>query len=371
MSKLKPLSWEEFYDMHYEAWQNGWTYGPAYPKLYDDYLVNWIYFVDYLDFMIKSKCKEHKRFRDCKENSFNFKRYFQSDEKDKFIEAAIDKDFWKEKFTNPISKNESRVFTLKIFIGEAPPYWRGIYLHDYEKRNYFYHPLSKQTQSYFEVPSKIFLDETEQSYRANQKVDFLAALASKGFLLIDIFPFPINQDTKIRREVSTQFGDWIDKRFKSEFNKYHNYIEYSLKECKINSKKEFAIAMPLYGALQICFGETSRKNIIEGIDKNFFNEPITELKNEIYPKNWEIITPKPSENQKDNIKIFNGPKKKRYQFILDVNPSINCPNKSEIPAELVTRFKKDYVVEIPILTTGKQDLHHKEFINSKFKNVEK
>ena len=55
MPHLYPLTKEKFMELHREAWVNGWTYGPGFDELYEDYLVNWIYFVDYLDFMIKLK----------------------------------------------------------------------------------------------------------------------------------------------------------------------------------------------------------------------------------------------------------------------------------------------------------------------------
>ena len=284
MPHLYPLTKEKFMELHREAWVNGWTYGPGFDELYEDYLVNWIYFVDYLDFMIKLKCKEHTRFRDCQEYKSIFENFLQSKVEEEFI-----KDHWCKQFDQANSENNSRKFTLKIFIGEAPPYWKGMDLHNYDKRNYFYHPLSKQSKSYFDVPSKIFLDSKEQEYKGKQKVPFLAALASKGFVLIDIFPFPIIQETEIRQEVTGAFGEWISDKFHYQFNTYINYVINNLQNCcQKEVEKQYAIATPLYGALQICFGETTRYNFIEYIDNHF---PLikTHRINETYIEN-EVVS---------------------------------------------------------------------------------
>ena len=109
MPHLYPLTKEKFMELHREAWVNGWTYGPGFDELYEDYLVNWIYFVDYLDFMIKLKCKEHTRFRDCQEYKSIFENFLQSKVEEEFI-----KDHWCKQFDQANSENNSRKFTLKI-----------------------------------------------------------------------------------------------------------------------------------------------------------------------------------------------------------------------------------------------------------------
>lgn len=360
---MKPLSWEEFKSLHWDAWQNGWTYGPAYRELYDDYLVNWIYFVDYLDFMIKLKCNEHTRFRDCQEYKSIFENFLQSKVKEEFI-----KDHWCKQFDQANSENNSRKFTLKIFIGEAPPYWKGMDLHNYKERNYFYHPLSKQTQSYFLVPSKIFLDKPEQGFRAVKKVEFLAALASKGFVLIDIFPFPIIQETEIRQEVTGAFGDWVSNILNKQFSKYINYITKSLNSCcQIEVKKEYAIATPLYGALQICFGETTRNNFIQHIDKDFYIKSISELEAFVLKAKWEISS---TDTSDDNTKINTNQDKNLFKFLLDINPKIREFNdQNDQISKLNKLFQSKYEVGIPILTTGGINLHEEFFFNSKEKKT--
>jgi hypothetical protein len=352
MSKLKPLSWEEFYDMHYEAWQNGWTYGPAYPELYDDYLVNWIYFVDYLDYMIASRCRSHDRFR-VSEKFKEFENKFQSKDKIKFINE-VKSDHWNHKFS---SLSDVQNYTLKIFIGEAPPYWAGKTLLKFQERNYFYLPCGKWSGSYFDTPAQLFDIEKEKCWK---KIDFLEKLALKGFILIDIFPFPIIQETKIRQEVSSNFGEWIIKSFKNEFDKYINYISASLNNCKndfIEPKKEFAIAMPLYGALQICFGETSRSNI-ESFIPEFFEKPISELNDNITEEKWQIVDEILIQN---NVKISN--KSPRFKFLQKINPSIYPPTMEKLNERL-----KFCNVGIPLLTTGKISLSHYKYINSKEQN---
>jgi hypothetical protein len=45
------------------------------------------------------------------------------------------------------------------------------------------------------------------------KPEDLIELATKQFLLLDIFPFPIIQDTEIRKEVTGEFGAWLELYF--------------------------------------------------------------------------------------------------------------------------------------------------------------
>ena len=194
----------------------------------------------------------------------------------------------------------------------------------------------------------------------------------KQFLLLDIFPFPIIQDTEIRKEVTGEFGAWLELYFVGYFKKCIEYIEKNAAEITIEKendaeiKKEYALAMPLYSSLQICFGETSRKVILEKIDKNFYIKPIEKLASEVQTK-WTIRSAKGKENQKDNTTILKGDKKVRYKFILDINPSINRNNEDELKI-FMEGFSTMYPVNIPMLTSGKNSLSESEFINSKSKN---
>jgi hypothetical protein len=347
---IYPLTLEEFESLHREAWHNGWTYGPAFPELYEDYLVNWVYFVDYVDVLINARNNSHKRQYERTgadivhiplENGQVLLRHVPDAYKDAF---------------NPLSNVEAEMLVtknapLKIFIGEAPPKWKWKELTS--NRTYFYHPFFTKKSDWLEVPKNIF------NVSNPNKPEDLIELATKQFLLLDIFPFPIIQDTEIRKEVTGEFGAWLELYFIGYFTKCINYIEQHVG----NIKKEYALAMPLYGSLQICFGETSRDVIKKEIDDKFYSKPIDELKNEVHEK-WEIRLANDGEKQGNNTTILAGDKKDRYNFILGINPSINNYNLSE----LNDKFANDYLVNIPMLTTGKNSLSSSEFINSKTKN---
>jgi hypothetical protein len=352
---LEPLSWEKFYALHYEAWQNGWTYGPAYPELYDDYLVNWIYFVDYLDLLIKKRYKKHQRFRETIEFGF-FLSNFNSPLKAEFMKQ-VENDIWGTYSLKDCQPEEIQC-VLKIFVGEAPPYWAGKIVTNFNEKNYFYLPNGQKKGSYYTVAQNIFkIEETE-------KIDLLEKLAEKGFILIDIFPFPIIQETEIRQEVTGAFGEWISNKFHYQFNNYINYVTNKLKSsCQIEVSKEYAIATPLYGALQICFGETTRSNFIKHIDDDFYSKPISEIENLVSNNQWEIISS--TDKNVDNTKIIGDLKKKRFKFLLDINPEIRkLEDLNSQMTKLNELFNDQYIVNIPILTTGGINLHEKYFFNS-------
>lgn len=351
---MKPLTWEEFESLHRDAWQNGWTYGPAYRELYDDYLVNWIYFVDYLDLLIKKRCKKHKRFRETNEFQI-FLSNFNSNYKEDFKKQA-EFDIWEPCFVN-VDQSEEIQCVLKIFIGEAPPYWAGKIVTCFDKKNYFYLPNNQKKGSYYTVAQNIF------NIEEHTKIGLLQKLAEKGFILIDIFPFPIIQETEIRQEVTGAFGEWISIIFNDQFNKCINYVTESLNSCRqINVSKEYAIATPLYGALQICFGETTRNNFINCIDKDFFINSIEEIRHLVSTRNWVITNSDTSDN---NTEIIGNPDKGRFKFLLDINPKIRKLNDQDNQiSELNKLFQSKYEVGIPILTTGGINLHENFFFNS-------
>ena len=61
-AELYPLSKKEFEDLYNKAWENGWVYGKFFQELYDEYLVNWVYFVDYLD-VLKGVNRDHRMYK--------------------------------------------------------------------------------------------------------------------------------------------------------------------------------------------------------------------------------------------------------------------------------------------------------------------
>ena len=351
---MKPLTWEEFESLHRDAWQNGWTYGPAYRELYDDYLVNWIYFVDYLDLLIKKRCKKHKRFRETNEFQI-FISNFNSNYKEDFKKQA-ENDIWKPCFVN-VDPSEEIQCVLKIFIGEAPPYWAGKIVTCFREKNYFYLPNDQKKGSYYTVAQNIF------NIEEHTKIGLLEKLAEKGFILIDIFPFPIIQETEIRQEVTGAFGEWISDKFHYQFNTYINYVINNLQNCcQKKVEKQYAIATPLYGALQICFGETTRNNFIQHIDKDFYKKSISELEAFVLKAKWEISS---TDTSDDNTKINRNQDKNLFKFLLDINPKIRELKDLNVQInELNSLFQDSYKVEIPILTTGRINLHEKFFFNS-------
>lgn len=341
-SFIYPLTWEEFESLHREAWHNGWTYGPAYSELYEDYLVNWVYFVDYVDVLINARNKEHVR---------QYERIGADIVNIPLENGMVLLRHVPDAFES-VNVGESNG-PLKIFIGEAPPKWNWKQLPS--KRTYFYHPLHTGSSTWFSVPKDIF------KVKESNKWEALIKLATEQFLLLDIFPFPIIQDTEIRKEVTGEFGTWLKLYFVDYFKKCINYIQQNAKE--INIGKEYALAIPLYGSLQICFGETSRKVIENEIDNEFYSKPIIELREKVH-ESWEIRLPELGESQEYNTTILADKSKDRYKFIRDINPSIKTLSLEYFNEE----FKKISTVKIPMLTTGMNDLSSTEFINSIVKN---
>lgn len=61
MAELYPLSKAEFETLYDKAWEYGWVYGKFFQELYDEYLVNWVCFVDYLD-VLKGADEEERMY---------------------------------------------------------------------------------------------------------------------------------------------------------------------------------------------------------------------------------------------------------------------------------------------------------------------
>jgi hypothetical protein len=344
MAHLYPLSEEKFMQLHREAWENGWVYGPGFKELYDDYLVNWVYFVDFLDYLIRTKNGGHPR---------QYNRFGSGPEPNlvaiKFEDSPVARivfapDLYEiDKIQNIVSVKKTDPIILKIFIGEAPPYWKGNSKNN--ERTYFYNPEHIAYSPWLNIPCQIFKIDNSL-----EKIKRLKYLADRNVILLDIFPFPIIQDTEVRQNISGEFGKWIDKFFNPHFEKCVDYINGNVKG---EIQKEYAIATPLYSALQICFGETTRDSIQNSIE---FDKPISEIKN-ISPNDWSLV---PKTPKKDNVKI--GEKSKRFEFLEKINPDKIKSGKSLI------EILKEGKIKIPLLTTGKNSLSKSVFINSKKRN---
>ena len=98
MAELDPLSKKEFETLYDKAWENGWVYGKFFQELYDEYLVNWVYFIVYLDNLKMTKPQE-----------------------------------------------------IEILIGEAPPYWKGNAKN--KDKSYFYNPSQTNSSSWLNAPA--------------------------------------------------------------------------------------------------------------------------------------------------------------------------------------------------------------------------
>jgi hypothetical protein len=177
--ELEPLSWKEFERYHRIAWENGWTYGPAHTELYLEYLKNWECFIEYI-----------------------------------------------QKLTNNLSSQNK---CIKILIGEAPPFWAGN--SEQKDRSYFYNENQTRGSTWLNAPFKYFhylkhhnsssynqiafdVKKKSLTYSKGSSLDKpsrLNFLAEEGVILLDIFPFPIRQATKIRETVTAYFSEHLDE----------------------------------------------------------------------------------------------------------------------------------------------------------------
>ena len=348
---IYPLTWEEFESLHREAWHNGWTYGPAYPELYEDYLVNWVYFVDYVDVLIKARNKSHKRQYERTgadivhiplENGQVLLRHVPEAYEDAF---------------KLLSNEEAKTGPLKIFIGEAPPKWNWKELPS--ERTYFYHPLHTGPSDWFKVPKKIFKVSNPN------KPEALYELALNQFLLLDIFPFPIIQDTEIRKEVTGEFSGFLDTYFKK---KYQNILEYifknSFEELQNKEKIQHAIAMPLYGTLQITFGPNSRKKMDElgifkeGIEINNLSKNKWCIKDQRTQKTYSLTIVK---QIRKNGKLI---ETDRFKFIKKLLEFAG----TDVDENTVNDWLGYNTPNIPLLCSDNGGLSSDNYINSKKNN---
>lgn len=193
-----------FRDLVQTAYDNGWTYSSCTDDIWKDYVERWNHFVEYLEYM---------------------RAYFKGD-------------------------------TLKILIGEAPPFYRKIV----EKRNrsYFYDPKETKYTPWFGALYKKFVLTGDEEKSKSSKENKLEELALKGVLLIDLFPFPIIQSTEVRMEVSGNFSGWIEEYFMPFLVAVLNYLAFERTETKF----EFGMAATKYAATQFLLGTNVRKILL-------------------------------------------------------------------------------------------------------------
>jgi hypothetical protein len=170
------------------------------------------------------------------------------------------------KYLEDLKKN-SELKTVKILIGEAPPFYRASI--PIEKRSYFYNPKEVKYTPWFGALYKKFILEGEGDKEKGDKSSKLIELASKGVLLIDIFPFPIIQSTEVRMEVTGNFSEWITTYFKPFIDELLNYLSNGLKGVKF----EFGMAATKYAATQFLLGTNVREILLE--EPRLLKQPIT------------------------------------------------------------------------------------------------
>ena len=355
MPHLYPLTKEKFMELHREAWEYGWTYGPGFDELYDDYLINWVYFVDYLDLLINA-CV-NIRSRQYKRSSSDVVTLCFDDGQVKYIHVP---DYYGI-FFNLIGL-PNKVETINIFVGEAPPSFDGNEWLTKDKRTYFYNPTFVGDSDWLEIPVKIF------SITETDKVNKLAELAKKSFVLIDIFPFPIIQDTEIRKKITGEFSSFLEKHFVKKYKSVLEYIynkkfEEILKDKIL--KRAHAIAMPLYGSLQITFGPNSRI-IMDSIE---VFETTIELKHEnrVSEEKWEIVDyiTKKAVNVHKYTNKKDKKKTDQYKFIE------NLLKFGSIEEEKIPGWLECKTPRIPLLYSESGGLSHDKFLNSVNKNPKK
>jgi len=251
MEELYPLSKKEFETLYDKAWENGWVYGRFFQELYDEYLVNWVYFVDYLD-VLKGASKKSRMYARVHDK---FVIVIAKNQQPILIEAV---DYYGKYIIGPKTNKG-----IEILIGEAPPYWKGNAKN--KDKSYFYNPSQTNSSPWLNAPADWKSSSGKFKAKAKDlkdiKIEKLKLLAEHKVVLIDVFPFPIIQDTKIRQAISGKFPEHIEEYF---IPKLESIIEY------IDVKKEnirYGFVATTYGSLHLLFGDKTRDLFIEFDDK--------------------------------------------------------------------------------------------------------
>jgi hypothetical protein len=243
---MEPKNKKEFRKLVNSAYQAGWTYSSFTNELWVEYANRWNHFVDY-------------------------------------VEAL---------------KANTKLTEIKILIGEAPPFYRAT-KKPYEKA-YFYSPDETGNSPWFSAPLAHFCPKEEFKYKHEK----LLALASKGVLLLDIFPFPIIQDTEMRTDITGEFADHLSTYFFPLVKSVLLYLNYHPEGKSRILKIEWGITATKYAGTQLMLGENSR-SCFEDNFPCFFNNPLTHpVTNKVYHKQFirfysSGITPPPNDDYLD------------------------------------------------------------------------
>lgn len=196
-AELYPLSKKEFEDLYDKAWDYGWVYGKFFQELYDEYLVNWVYFVDYLD-VLKGVALEERMYERVHKK---FVIVSAKNQNPIIIEA---KDFYLDLFPKEEVEEQEIITCVEILIGEAPPYWKGNA--DNEDKSYFYNPSQIHNSPWLNGPANWKRFKPTKKEKVEIKIEKLKLLADNKVVLIDFLPFPIIQNTKVRRNITGGFS---------------------------------------------------------------------------------------------------------------------------------------------------------------------
>jgi hypothetical protein len=209
-----------------------------------------------------------------------------------------------EQYLYHLKNNKSSLETVKILIGEAPPFYRAT--KESNERAYFYSPEETGSSPWFSAPLVHFVGKKKNNLKQNK----LYALAEKGILLLDVFPFPIIQDTEMRMDITGEFAEHLKTYFLPFVKSVIEYLELE------SEKIEWGIAATKYAGTQLMLGENSRVVLENGI-KDFFESPITKkITGEIAFKSYlkfhddskESFSPS---NNSLNLSIWSSSKKKK------------------------------------------------------------
>lgn len=200
------------------AYVNGWTYSSCTDEIWNDYVNRWNHFVYYLE---KLKVYEGK---------------------------------------------------VRILIGEAPPFYRANV--STESRSYFYDPQEIKYTPWFGALYRKFVLEGGSETAKKSKDIKLQELASKGILLIDLFPFPIIQSTEVRMEVTGEFSNWIQNYFTFFLEALLAHLSKKLEGVDF----EFGMAATKYAATQFLLGSNTRIVLTAIQELSLFDSPINDPK---------------------------------------------------------------------------------------------
>ena len=358
-AELYPLSKKEFEDLYDKAWDYGWVYGRFFQELYDEYLVNWVYFVDYLD-VLKGVNRDHRMYKRVQEK---FVIVIAKNQQPILIEAE---DFYFNLFKKEVEKAVTEI-NVEILIGEAPPYWKGNA--ENKDKSYFYNPSQINNSPWLNGPanwksSKNKFKSTKKE-KVEIKIEKLKLLSDENVVLIDFLPFPIIQNTKVRQNITGGFSYLLSNYFIKMYNAITKYI--SLSDSNIVFTHGFVATR--YTSLQFIF-DNSIENEAKEFRKKIQDSPIienVEVGKLNFGTNAEMII-----TFKSKIKKFKNDKSKStfeitplFKFIYELHTSRKFKMHSGISETIKELNKLGLSMKCPIfMVEGGSVNMSKSFFNS-------